>query len=193
MFRRTMVLLLLLAAPAHGATLSPGDVQIVTAGANINATDTDGPIPIPPGGGFITSALLQLNDLDVFDLDAVWTFEGSSAAAGAGPFTTNPGGSFGQLTLDVPIDGPFAIQLTTDDLLGTGIGASGLYYFENPLGGAVDFTFNTNNLADVSSPLHFAALYKVPSAEAVPTPEPATAAMICLGVMSLVLGRRSRA
>ena len=154
-----------------------------TASAGIscfNISDADtiyGPVTGNDAGAK-DKALPLLNDDDVFgDLD--WTSLGKSDDGGNGPFTSNPGGTTGTLTLDNKLSGPFVISLK-------GSNQFTLYYFAD----AVDVECIDFTMIDKAGLSH-ASLFTAQGTPTTGVPSP-TAALAGLGLLGLIASRRRR-
>jgi hypothetical protein len=122
--------------------------------------------------------LNALNDDDLFGL-LNWTYVGKTDDVNFGPFTSNPGTSSGVLTLDSPIDGPFAISLKASN-------SFSVYLFENHQDvTAIEFStagtsVNGNGIAQNLS--HSSLYLATRTTQSLPEP-PAVAVWTLMGVI----------
>lgn len=109
-----------------------------------------------------------------------WTYIGKSDDAGSGPFTSNPGGTSGTLTLDAPYSGTFAVSLKSSNEFS-------LYVWEDVMN-VSSFTFDLGDTNGLSHASLFTSDRVIPG----PIPEPSTYALMLagLGAVGLVARRR---
>lgn len=120
-----------------------------------------------------------------------WSLLGSSDDANNGPFTSNPSGATGTLTLDSRLTGPFALILKAANNFS-------IYYFANAGAGVTSISYTTagtaTNQQGIAQGLSHATIYtSVGGGGGVSVvPEPSTYVLMASGLFGLALLRRRR-